>query len=322
MIREEVIKNVTAYLEQAKSGQEVENPKVDFKRKWYNLNSKAETNSFLKDTTAIANTVGLDGFIIIGYDPKVDEFQPSTFKECGLKDSSLLNGLISKNVVTYFDFSLYDITIDDHQLSVIHIPPSVDKPHVLKIYQSFDKEGKIKSVEEQRIFVRKNTAIHPATKHDIDFMYYDRKNIIPEYQIICSVAKSELKAYTKANDSYYSGKPNNDYHISCSCTMTLENTGRRPVSITEINMKLSGLEKPAETQLLNLASMQGFTIQSGQLVANKINFKQYVSCEYNYSQVNHIIKSACLEAGAHLRTVKIILSTGKVLECELIISDQ
>lgn len=46
---------------------------MDFKTKWYDLTNETEINEFVKDTSAIANTPGLHGFIVIGYGELVEE---------------------------------------------------------------------------------------------------------------------------------------------------------------------------------------------------------------------------------------------------------
>ncbi|MGB7291653.1 MAG: RNA-binding domain-containing protein [Thermodesulfobacteriota bacterium] len=52
--------------------EETERPKLDVKRKWYDLseNNKRDVEEFCKDLAAMANTPGPEGHIIIGVDEK------------------------------------------------------------------------------------------------------------------------------------------------------------------------------------------------------------------------------------------------------------
>jgi hypothetical protein len=74
--------------------------------------------------------------------------------------------------------------------------------------------------------VRKGSTNQIATKDDIELMYYDRKNIVPEYEIHANIAMDSLGTTSGG------GKCEVHFH------MTLENSGRRPVSINQILFKL------------------------------------------------------------------------------------
>ena len=63
-------------------------------------------------------------------------------------------------------------------MSILHIPPSFDKPHLIKNYKN--EKGR---EEQHRIFVRHGSTTRLANKYDIDFMNYDKKNLVPEYRI-------------------------------------------------------------------------------------------------------------------------------------------
>ena len=188
-MREKVEKQIKIYICQAlhsiEKGKKAdnENPKLDFKREWYDMKTPIGINEFLKDTTAIANTVGLDGFIVFGFDDKTGKFFESNFEDSKLKDTSDLNGIIIKRCSNLFDVIFYPIEIDGNKLSVLHIPPTLEKPIVILNYQKFHKDKSIKDEEAHRIFIRKGTAIYPASKYDLELMFYDRKNIQPDYEL-------------------------------------------------------------------------------------------------------------------------------------------
>lgn len=221
---EEKIKLISeSYLNQAISGLDKENPKLDFKTQWYNLKDELEINEFIKDTSAIANTPGLDGFIIIGYKEKTKTFQPAQFNQCGLLDSNELTGLIIKRVDRAYNITNYDIALNGNNLSVIHIPPSFDKPHVIRKYKS--RGGK---EEEQRVFIRNGTSTRIANKYDFDFISYDRKNNLPEYLVHISTSIVG-----------YSFKHLGQEHIELTMNLTFENNGLRPVAINEILLEIT-----------------------------------------------------------------------------------
>lgn len=189
----EIRKKVKESIEQSLNDLEKESTKLDFKLEWYNLKKEKDVFEFIKDTTALVNTVGLDALIIIGYDEKRKLFKDARIVDSKRKATDL-NDIINKRVSTFFDLVIYEfdnIEIDGENrvLSVLHIPIFLDKPVVIKGFKNFrqlDKNGNPR-IEEHKIFVRKNSSNRPASKYDIDLMYYDRKNIIPEYKVVLSI---------------------------------------------------------------------------------------------------------------------------------------
>lgn len=257
---------IKSYIEQALSGFSKENPKFDFKRDWYNLNSKKGINEFLKDTTAIANTFGPEGFLVIGFDDKTKKFHDTTFSKSGLKDPNELNGLINKRVDRLFDINVEDFEFEGHSLSVINIPPSIDKPHVIKNYQTFKKDDSIKTNEEHVIFVRKNTSSSRATKYDLELMYYDRKNIIPEYRINLYCYETDSSFINDSSSFRFEG------------LITLENTGSRTISIVEFKFQYplsTGMIPPYEFLPFSTEHKlkhQNLIIKSGEIYNSRIKF--------------------------------------------------
>lgn len=209
----ELIRIVKSNINQSQENDlDKETNKFDFKTKWYNLKEPASINEFLKDTTAIVNTIGPTGYIVIGYDENTKKVNNSKFKDCGLKDVSQILGLISKRVDRAFDIDIHDILVDGNSFSVIEIPPSIDKPHVIRQYVS--KSGK---EEKHVIFVKSASGTTIANKNHLDRMYYDRKNIKPEYQVHII-----LNRYGFSNQQ-----------LKFSQYVYIENTGLRPICIKE-----------------------------------------------------------------------------------------
>jgi predicted HTH transcriptional regulator len=211
---------VTSYIDQSIEGLDKENPKFDFKAKWYDLKLPKDVSEFLKDTTSIVNTFGPDGYIVIGFDDKKKEFTQATFKNSNLRDSADIINLINGKVDRLFVLNTVDIEVRGNKLSVIHIPPSIDKPHVIKKYFTYENDGQIKKEEDNKIFVRKSSRVFAASKYDIDLMYYDRKNIQPEYELHTNLP---LKA------TVFNIDPDN--HLTLTSNLSIENSGRRPVAI-------------------------------------------------------------------------------------------
>lgn len=227
MDKENIRKIIQQSIDQAVDGQEVENPKMEFKLKWMDLKTKSGLSEFLKDTTSIANTVGLDGFIVFGFDNDRKIYKDSVFMDSNLRDQSEIHGIFSKRLSDIFTLNPYDITINKHKLSVLHIPPVLNKPIVIKNYQTFHQDGKLKKEEEHKIFVRKNTGARSATKYDIDLMYYDRKNIIPEYDFRVIAGNLDFVDF-----------PFNGANYRCDINFTIENIGRRPIAINNISLEV------------------------------------------------------------------------------------
>jgi hypothetical protein len=89
----------------------------------------------------------------------------------------------------------FDINLNGNKLSILHIPQSIEKPHVLKVYKQENKNGSGVREEFNKIYIRKNSANHVASKNDIDIMYYDRKNVVLESKLVVSVSKQSLGVY-------------------------------------------------------------------------------------------------------------------------------
>lgn len=245
MNREQIERQVIKYLTDSLNGLEVENPKVDFKRQWYNLTDLESINEFLKDTTAIANTVGLDGFIIIGFDDKNKTFHNTTFKDSLLSDSSRIPDIIIKRCSNLFDLNTYDIDFNGNYLSVIHIPPTLEKPIFITNYQKKKTDTGI----PHRVFIRKNSTVREASKYDIEMMFYDRKNIQPEYDIELQLAEIKLATPMQSNGSF-----------SLYIKFHYENLGRKSISVNNITLILDIGVYELKSDYYNYSSTDVLTI--------------------------------------------------------------
>src|ERR1700761_1232695 len=99
---EEVKKMIEPILAQSLDGQDIENLKVECKSKWWDLTTLSGLNEFLKDSCAIVNTFGLDGFIIIGFDAKSKSFHDAKFMDSGYNDNVQIRNILIKHVEPAF----------------------------------------------------------------------------------------------------------------------------------------------------------------------------------------------------------------------------
>lgn len=312
---EEVLRQAHSYISQSIGGLEVENSKIDFKAIWYDLTEPKGINEFVKDTSAIANSFGPDGMLIFGYDDKKRQLYNCTFKESGLKDSSQLPDLINKRVDRLFHFNLIEGEVLGYNISIIHIPPSMDKPHVIRNYKTFDKTTlEIKSNEDHKIFIRRGSSTYPASKSDLELMYYDRKNIQSDYEILA----------TSPRDSFsfmLIGMTNDQYFIRAKMNIIMENVGRRPVSICKIRFRMSLFDDPSENEAADFATTmyyvsQPLILQSGELQ----NFN--LELETGRSSIKSVLERLNVEFSnqrKHLRIFNyhVTLSNGEAVNCSL-----
>lgn len=186
---------IEMYIDMIKRGGNVEDNKIELKRKWWNLKIEKGKNEFLKDTTAFANSIGDVFYIIIGIDDKTGEIFNSPLKY----DQNYIKGLIVKRVQEPFEFEIYQKIIQGKTISIIEIPISHNKPHIIKRYKTeTDKEI------EMYIPFRKNTSILPANKFDIDQMYLDRnKGFVFDYNLDIIISDPVLALFGESLANYY-----------------------------------------------------------------------------------------------------------------------
>ena len=203
--------------------QESEKRKLEFKRQWYNLTDRIGIEEFCKDVAAMANTPGPDGFIVIGLDEDDGTLMNSPISDCGLPDVSLITNLIIKKVRPSIQFEIDTVTLEEEGnkvISVIKIPPSLDKPHVIGRYKT----------QQNYIPIRNGTDIFPANHTDLEYMFYDRKNVIPDYRIALLPIHQDLVV----NTSQESG----DRVLTTNIKFILQNVGRYPIAISNATLKI------------------------------------------------------------------------------------
>jgi hypothetical protein len=307
MNEEQIKPIVQAYIDQAMAGIEKENPKLDFKRGWYDLTNEIEGNEFIKDASAIANTPGLDGFIIIGFDEKTNELFSTKFSDSKLKNSNELMGYINKRVDRAFQVSYFNLLINEHFLSVLHIPPSFDKPHVIRNYQNNKRE------EQHRVFIRNGSSTRIANKYDLDFIAYDRKNLMPEYSL-------HISSSQKLNNLNWISS---EYKIKCDSFLTIENNGLRPVAINEISLNFYyDIDQQMEfISSRNMLTQNSESIKASNLIISPGSIEKYhIELKSKESFFNEDHKIELLrEEFKRLKNIDaaIKINTGRVLQLKL-----
>lgn len=227
--RADVVEKVKELIQNRLNQVDIEENKVEIKRGWPNLKDKKELNEWLKDVSAMANTYGLDGLIIYGLDEKESKLIDAPFKDSGLRDKADLPYVLSRHLSSSFLIDVIEVTIEEKKITVLHIPPTKNKPIVVKNYLTFDKQGNERSYEH-KIFARYASGIRTASKSDIDLMYYDNSNIAPDYEL---EVVFENYAVKRKFDFDASGEII-DESASIVIQFLVENVGRRPVVIKDI----------------------------------------------------------------------------------------
>lgn len=260
----------------------------------------------------------MDGFIIIGYDTKTKSHHSTSFKESRLKDSAHLNDIINKKIDRLFDLAVYDFAIDGNGVSVIHIPPSVDKPHVIRSYQVIDKNGNTRE-EHHKIFVRKGTSTYPASKYDIELMFYDRKNLVPDYKVLCSFPVTTLNLSVS---SHYSDGKQVVSAVKASMNLILENLGRRPIAVIGAEVSFSMYPDPSFFEKISyttksIAENSEIIVQPNQIVGVTISLESDYG-QYGFSAAEGLINQLNERKRQIIPSpIELILSTGEKLKCEL-----
>lgn len=212
--------------------QVTEKRKLEFKRKWYDLsgNTPRDEEEFCKDITAMANTPGPEGSIIIGLDEKKGDLTNSPVSNSGLADSQITN-LIIKRVRPTIQFEIDTVAIDkDTVITLIKVPPSLEKPHVMGVYRTYDKKNKPSGQRENFIPIRYGASIFPANHTDLEYMYYDRKNVVHDYDIKILPLDNRFAINV--------GKKHHDQYITITIRYLIQNTGMHPIAINNVKLQI------------------------------------------------------------------------------------
>ncbi len=217
-------------------GQTLERNKLEFKKQWYKLNWKVQQRpghkpihnkdyyEFIKDCVAIVNSYGREeGLIVIGVDDETKELYNTNISDSGLDDPSLIKDIIIGNVDKAFLVDIDYIEIEGKRISLIYIPPSADKPHLIVNYWS-EKQYPSKNV----IWIKNGTGATIAGKGDIDRMYWERTNIILDKKIEVALNLNKLRFG-------YGGKEQLSFHGK----IAIENIGSRKLLVSGFELSIN-----------------------------------------------------------------------------------
>lgn len=275
-LKNEVELKILQYL----NGQTPEKNKFEIKRSWYDLlwkhpsaGDKASINrqyfEFLKDCASIINSYGRDeGFIVIGIDQDTKECFDTNISQSNLDDSSKIKNVILKNLDQAFLIDIDYLTVGGKQLSIIHIPPSATKPHLIRDYWSANGNH-----SENVIFLRNGSGAQVATKGDLDRMYWERSNIVLDRKVELSLNPKNLNFYNSL------GEGTNAFVAKIS----LENLGTRGLLVDRI--AIHGTYKAFSVDLLSTSFRTGEDSKSTQRL--KTNSPVNVTLKGRLMAVNH-----------------------------------
>lgn len=294
-LKEEVKAKVLQYI----AGTALETNKLEFKRKWYDLKDSKQKNEFFKDTTALINYYGGDnGFIVFGIDEDTKDLYDTSLSESGYDDQADIKNIVDSNIDKPFRFDIDYVQVNGKRLSVFHLVPSTDKPHVILKYQ--DKKGQ-NFVNE--IFTRSGSAKVVAGKADIDRMYIERNTIIVERKAEVSINLNKFHAATSesANTIYFSR------------LTTIENLGTRVLSIYRIHIRF---QRENVDLLFYYETVVGnpFIVQPSQIETKELKFiHRGDGSGFNAKAVNDIITDLINHAVRKNVSCYLTLASGETL---------
>lgn len=225
---DEVRNQVRGYIEMAKRNQSVESDKLDFKRQWYNLKDDKDVMEIMKDTSAIANTPGGDGYIVLGVDSK-GKIYDTTFSDSGLSDEKYFHDMFNKHMDTPFRIRIVEDSFNGKKYSILHIPPSNGKPHLIKMHLTYkanksSDKNEVSSQVENAIFVRRGGNNRRPLRAEIEDIFRYRHEFVSDIDLIANANPATFH-YNTSMDMY-----GNDF----TGTIIIENIGYRPVTVEQI----------------------------------------------------------------------------------------
>lgn len=229
-------------IEKARNGINVEGTNVDIKRQWWNLGKNLD--EFLKDITSMANTHTGDSIIVIGIDNK------GALNDAPLPlDEASIQNKHKEKINPKITIKISEETVEEKTISIIEIPHSLNRPHVIKKYKN----------QDNWIPIRFGSSTTNASKVDLDIMYGER-TMSPKPDLKIGFHEESIRW---ANFAGYKG-------MSFAVRLDLDNfEGQKPEIITKISIvENSGDHWTSNHFLFELGKMK---IDEGlEVPANKI----------------------------------------------------
>lgn len=149
-------------LQDLRMGASAEERKLERKREWPALKTEDEKREFVCTLCAIANSPGGGGFLIVGLD------NDGTVRSNPILSTGMDPREFHDCVVRYceppFDLDLVEHNVENKIITVIEIPKSSNRPHLMKVFRS----------AQNFVPVRKSAGRFAASRQDLDEMYTDR----------------------------------------------------------------------------------------------------------------------------------------------------
>jgi hypothetical protein len=309
----EIQEYVSSQLLASLDGASVENNKFDFKYEWHDLTTVEGQSKFLVDLSAIVNSYGGgQGFLVIGYDETRKQFKGATFSSQSLfKDDADLIQFIKRKVDRPFNVQVIPLKGSDldgklHDLTILHLPPSMEKPHVIRNIAT--KTGDI----PHQIFIRKGSVNERATKNDLDIMYLERPSILVEKRVGLTV-KASASSFRETSIEYKN-------QLGLTIGIFIENLGFKPFVIDTIHFMISVGNKQfrcAKTYDYRLSDLRIY--QPAEIVFTGIQFdlgtlseiRTYHRFQQFVQELNKQIEEKILD----LSPARVTLSSGEEIIC-------
>lgn len=176
--------SLKSIIDKVRQGILTEETHLDLKREWWDFQTKLD--EFIKDICSMANTQSGDSYIILGLgEDGILQDAPLPF------DEAIIQQKHKDKVDPRIHIQIFVHLVEGKKISLIKIPHSNIRPHVIKKYKNHDNY----------IPIRFGTTILAASKTDLDEMYSERN----KYEI--SNLKIDLKEKDIRWDNFagYSG---------------------------------------------------------------------------------------------------------------------
>jgi hypothetical protein len=326
MTRQEIVDQVDKYIYQSITYKsEIESNKLEFKgRKWYDLKTD-EMYTCARHITGIANSLGGgDGFLIFGYNTNDQTFHDTKMSDSGYNDPSEIHGVVNRRISNNVSFEVIDHYYEGNAISIVHISPSISKPHILPAFKDPKKVGR----EFQHVtFIRNGTKTNIATKEDFDRMYMDRTNIFVDHKLIVSVDSRKTNLQLWITDNL-----NCEIHLNAN--IIFENLGIRDIALTRITCQLAGLPDSlpfsprvdisieAVTRMFEARDTFSMVVPSMGLVEKVIMFSAKVwhigkiKYQHELDDANKILNS--IGPSIFLKDFRVLINTGKEINPDVV----
>lgn len=152
-------KMLLSIISRVREGISVETSGLDIKREWWKLDKPSGEEEFVKDLTAMANAQTGDSYIVVGLGENGDLVNsPIPGDEADVQSKH--KDKIEPRVRLMID----EFKVEGKTISVITIPHSKERPHVIKQYKDW----------HNWIPIRFGSSTLTASRSDLDEMYQER----------------------------------------------------------------------------------------------------------------------------------------------------